>query len=461
MQGARLVAGGECVRGVMSQALAVKYATPVPRYTSYPTTPHFSPAVTIKDYATWLEQIAGNSTLSLYVHIPFCNALCWFCACHTQLALRYEPVVCYLEALLAEISSVSKRVPRSHTVTHMHWGGGSPNVLSAEDIGRLARALQAAFQFSSGVEFAVELDPRGLNAGRVQALRREGMTRASIGAQDFDARVQKAINRVQSFDTTRQAVELLRSGGATPINIDLVYGLPYQTLACVERTIAEVLRLKPDRVSAFGYAHLPNRLKRQRLIDDAALPNPEERFELAARIAELLVAAGYVRVGLDHFAHPTDKLATAKVHRNFQGYTTDDAEVLIGLGSSAISKLQEGYVQNATPATAYDRNIHECGLATVRGKILTMEDRARAFVIERLMCDLEFPLIELVQRFGGLAEPLIAQARRLVGSDADGLLQQRGESFRVTERGRPFLRSICACFDAYFAVGAAEHSTGA
>ena len=374
--------------------------------------------------------------------------------------LRYEPVESYLEALLAEISTVSKRVPRRHTVTHLHWGGGSPNVLSTEHILRLSHALQVAFRISADVEFAVELDSRELDAGRVQAFRRAGVSRASLGVQDFDARVQRAINRIQSFETTRQAVGLLRKEGLHSINIDLVYGLPRQTVECVERTIADVLQLEPERVAAFGYAHLPSKLRRQRLIDEAALPGAAERFDQACRIAELLVAAGYVRVGLDHFARPTDKLATARVHRNFQGYTTDDADALIGLGASAIGRLAQGYVQNAVRAGDYQRRISERGLATARGKALTLEDRARGFVIERLMCDLQFPIAELNQRFGDFAEALAAQARQIIASDMDGLMEPCGEGFRVTERGRPFLRWICASFDAYIGVGAVQHSTG-
>jgi oxygen-independent coproporphyrinogen-3 oxidase len=267
--------------------------------------------------------------------------------------------------------------------------------------------------------------------------------------QDFDPKVQAAINRRQSFETTELAVKALREHGIDRINIDLVYGLPHQTRDSVEDTIGKVLTLAPDRIAAFGYAHLPSRLKHQALIEEAALPGVVERFAQANRLAHMLTAAGYQRIGLDHFARAGDPLASGPVARNFQGYTTDQADALIGLGASAIGRLPEGYLQNCVPAADYERRIAERGLATARGVRLTEGDRMRAFVIERLMCDLAFPAAELDRRFGAAAAPLLDEARALLEADRDRLVERDGEGFRITERGRPFVRSIAACFDAY------------
>jgi oxygen-independent coproporphyrinogen-3 oxidase len=241
-------------------------------------------------------------SFGIYIHIPFCSALCWYCGCSTKVVNRYEPVASYLKSLCAEIETVAARVPQGHAATHVHWGGGSPNILEPDDILALAQATRRAFNVADSAEFAVELDPRGLDRERIAALAHAGVTRASIGVQDFDVRVQAAINRRQSFATTQAAVASLREHGIGAINIDLVYGLPHQTRDSVEDTVTKVLALEPSRIAAFGYAHLPARLKHQALIDEAALPGAVERFAQSNRLAHLLTAAGYARIGLDHFA---------------------------------------------------------------------------------------------------------------------------------------------------------------
>ncbi len=444
----------------MSPDLVKRYAGAVPRYTSYPTAPHFSAEIGAAEYAAWLAALPRNARLSLYVHIPFCNVLCWYCGCSTKAVNRYEPVARYLDSLRAEIAGVARRLPAQHAATHIHWGGGSPNILNPDDILALAEAMRSSFNVEAGAEFAVEIDPRGLDRDRVAAFARAGVTRVSIGVQDFDERVQTAINRQQSFATTQAAVAALREQGIGAINIDLVYGLPHQTRDSVEDTVNKVLALEPSRIAAFGYAHLPQRLKHQELIDEAALPGSVERFAQSNRLAHVMMAAGYVRVGLDHFARADDPLACGPVNRNFQGYTTDTADALLGLGASAIGRLPEGYVQNRVPVADYKRRIAEYGLATVRGFHLSESDRMRGFVIERLMCDLAFPAAELNRRFGDAAMPLIEEAQALIEADHDRLIEPDGEAFRVTERGRPFVRAIAACFDSYLGTKEARHSAG-
>jgi len=444
----------------MSPELVKRYAGPVPRYTSYPTAPHFSDEVGETQYAAWLAALPHSARLSLYLHIPFCSALCWYCGCSTKAVNRYEPVASYLASLRSEIASVAARLPPGHGAGHVHWGGGSPNILEPDDILALAEATRASFNVAQGAEFAVEIDPRGLDRERIAAFARAGVTRVSIGVQDFDETVQAAINRRQSFATTQAAVAGLREHGIGAINIDLVYGLPHQTRDSVGETVRKVLALEPARIAAFGYAHLPARLKHQALIDEAALPGTVERFAQSNRLAHLLTAAGYVRIGLDHFARPDDPLACGPVNRNFQGYTTDAADALIGLGASAIGRLPEGYVQNSVAVGDYRRRIAERGLATVRGFRLSDGDRMRGFVIERLMCDLAFPSAELHRRFGSAAAPLLEQAHALIEADRDRLIEPDGEAFRITERGRPFVRAIAACFDSYIGDKVARHSAG-
>lgn len=444
----------------MSPEVVKRYSSPVPRYTSYPTAPHFTNAIGPSQYRDWLAALPTASRLSLYLHIPYCDSLCWYCGCCTKAVQRYEPVAAYLQSLTGEIASVSDLVPLSHQVTHVHWGGGSPSILQPADIMALAETVRSRFTFSADAEFAVEADPRGLDDDRIAALAEAGVNRVSIGVQDFDETVQAAINRRQSFAVTKAAIDALRAHGINQINIDLVYGLPHQTRASVERTAQMVLELAPNRIAAFGYAHLPARLKHQRLIDETALPGVVERFAQANRLARILTAAGYVRIGLDHFAHPDDPLASGPVNRNFQGYTTDGAEALLGLGASAIGQLPQGYVQNSAAIADYQRQIAANGLATARGVQLSDSDRMRGFVIERLMCDLAFPTLELNRRFGTAAAPIIEEAQALVEADQDHLVEAEGDAFRITERGRPFARAIAACFDSYLGTGQATHAAG-
>ncbi|MEM7777133.1 MAG: oxygen-independent coproporphyrinogen III oxidase [Pseudomonadota bacterium] len=444
----------------MMSELIRKYALPVPRYTSYPTAPQFTADVVGDTYETWLENLAPAANLSLYVHIPFCEALCWYCGCTTKATRQYAPVQNYLRSLVNEISRVTSHTRPSQTVSQIHWGGGSPNILRDDDVLRLVDALRAYFSVEDDVEFAVEVDPRTHTSERTEAFMRAGVTRLSIGVQDFDEGVQRAINRVQSFETTRAVIDGFRSYGVGSVNIDLVYGLPKQSVASTLRTIKKVLELRPDRIALFGYAHLPKRITHQRLISQEDLPDAVDRYQQSKQLAERLIEAGYVRIGLDHFALPTDPIATAPARRNFQGYTRDDSDALIGLGASAIGKLPQGYIQNATATHDYSRRVRDGGLAVVRGHTLSDEDRMRALVIERIMCDLKFPADELSRCFGERAAHLFEAAAELLRDDKDGLVAPSGRGFKVTSRGRPFVRTIAAYFDAYLERKAVLYSTG-
>lgn len=437
-----------------------KYSAPVPRYTSYPTAPHFTSRVGELQYISWLDDIADGTRLSLYVHIPYCHELCWYCGCNTKATRRYAPVAQYVRYLETEIANLAVLVPREHSVTHLHWGGGSPNILTRGDIHSLVGALHSAFKMGHGAEFAVEIDPRHLEPDQIAAICEVGVTRVSVGVQDFDETVQAAIGRHQSFAATKAAIDALRSGGMRSINIDLMYGLPHQTRRSIDRTLERVLELEPDRIAAFGYAHLPSRLKHQRLINDTTLPDVVERYAQSRRISRRLDESGYVRIGLDHFAKPGDRLANGPVRRNFQGYTTDDASVLLGIGASAIGHLPQGYVQNATATHDYIRRIRDRGLATARGIELSVDDRIRAYVIERLMCDGSFSRSDVECLFGSAAGPVLSDAELLIQSDRDGLMAATADGFTVTEMGRPFIRTICACFDTHLDTKAIRYSLG-
>lgn len=444
----------------MDADIIKRYSAPVPRYTSYPTAPHFSAAVNHDTYASWLAALPANERLSLYVHIPFCDTLCWYCGCNTKAVRRHAPVAAYLVPLLTEIETVAAKLGTVHDVAHMHWGGGSPNVLTPPDIKSLTGLVKQHFRMAPGAEFAVEIDPRHLPIERVKAFAEAGVNRISFGVQDFNPKVQAAINRLQSFEITKAAADAFRAHGVKALNIDLVYGLPHQTTESVEETLQQVLELEPERIAIFGYAHLPARLTHQRMIPDESLPDASARFEQSNRLAERLMASGFVRIGLDHFARRSDAMASKPINRNFQGYTTDAADTLIGFGASAIGKLPQGFVQNAVLAPEYGRRVAEHGLATVRGIELTDEDRIRSFVIERLMCDLAFSSAELKRKFGAAANPVVSEAEALLVSDPDQLVERSADGFRLTERGRPFVRTIAARFDTYLSAGKATHSSG-
>jgi oxygen-independent coproporphyrinogen III oxidase len=446
----------------MTAGISARYSETAPRYTSYPTAPHFHTGVGPETVAGWMQTIGEDEELSLYLHIPFCDRLCWFCACHTKHTLRYEPVQEYLRSLYAEIATVSRLLGGRGRIRTVHFGGGSPTMLRPEDLIRLDRTLRDAFRYDENTEVSVEIDPNDMDEGRLDALAAIGLTRASLGIQDFDPKVQKAINREQSFEQTKAVVEGLSSRGVGSINLDMLYGLPFQTRDSIRRTAEFVLTLRPDRIALFGYAHVPWFKKHQQMIDEAALPDANERFAQSRLVSELIQEGGFEAIGIDHFARPGDRLAIAaregRLHRNFQGYTDDRCETMIGLGPSSVGKFRQGYAQNAVAAGQYERMVDAGGLATVRGIELSDDDRARAWIIERLMCDFAFSCSEAVERFGKAAEAAIVEAGHRAASGPDRLLERKGDSFVVSEAGRPLVRLVAAQFDQYLTSGNARHS---
>ncbi len=362
----------------MDHALIQKYAAPVPRYTSYPTAPHFTKEVDNDVYANWLSGFKADDNLSLYIHIPFCDRLCWFCGCNTKQTLKYAPVQAYLKRLYKEIEMVAAKLPHRLNVVSLHLGGGSPTLLQADDFARLREVLLTHFDFADDVEISIEIDPSDVTSDQIKGMVDFGLTRASIGVQDFSEVVQKAINRPQSFEITRDVVEALRSHGIKSVNLDVLYGLPHQTTERLMDTVAKTAYLQPDRIALFGYAHVPWMKTHQKMIDEAALPDTVERFEHAMKAADALVDAGYDRVGFDHFALPHDKMAIAAhdgtLRRNFQGYTVDPADAMIGFGGSAIGQNRHGYIQNVVPTGQYQAMIDKGELAVGKGYELTDED---------------------------------------------------------------------------------------
>lgn len=450
----------------MNDVLIAKYDRPVPRYTSYPTAAQFHPGIGAATAADWLAGTNPSAPLSLYLHVPFCKQMCWYCGCHTRVAARYEPVHRFAEQLTEELELVSRVFGASsgsrRKVAQIHWGGGTPNMLSPDDFRRLMMAIGHLYDIEANCEIALELDPRLMSGDLLRALRDGGVNRVSLGVQDFDAEVQAAINRVQPFDLVRRAVDDLRGIGIAGLNFDLIYGLPRQTPSSFRRTIELALSLDPDRLAVFGYAHVPWMKTHQRLIDEATLPTAAQRFAMAESAAAQLATAGYRRIGLDHFAKSEDALSQAledrSLRRNFQGYTADPADTLIGFGPSAISALPQGFTQNQAETGAWAKAIAKGQLAVARGVELTGNDRLQGAIIERLMCFGEVDFGRVALEFGAFGYSFGIERARLAPLIADGLAELTGTRLRVTERGMPFQRLVAAAFDAYFNSSPARHS---
>lgn len=422
----------------------------VPRYTSYPTAAVFTPQTGAEFQQEALHGLDPDVPVSVYIHIPFCERLCWFCACHTQGTRTLGPVEAYIATLEAELDLMRRTVPAGLRMGRLHWGGGTPTILPPPLIHRLARAIRAVFPPEDGFEFSVEIDPTMVDRSKIEALAAEGMTRASIGIQDFDPEVQAAIGRIQPFDVTQACVDDLRAAGITSLNTDLVYGLPHQTPERITDTIAKVRSFAPDRVALFGYAHVPWVSRRQKLIDEAALPDDMARYRLATLAAAQFAEAGLTAIGIDHFARPGDALDTAlrtgRLRRNFQGYTADTCQTLIGLGASSISRFPAGYVQNAPATAAYIQRIEAGGFAGSRGYALTDEDRLRARAIELLMCDFMIDLDALQAECGPRAKTLSDTLTR-IAAKYDGVVRLHKHQLEITQKGRPLTRMIAAEFD--------------
>jgi len=425
----------------------------IPRYTSYPTAPHFSAAIGAREHRAWLVALDPAASVSLYLHVPFCGALCWYCGCHTKIVSHEEPISRYVAALEREILRVAELLPATMRVAHLHWGGGTPTIIGPERFSRVMALLRRRFAVAAEAELAIEIDPRRLDPDMVAALEEEGITRASLGVQSFDPIVQHAINRLQGFAVTERAVELLRGAGIRRINFDLLYGLPHQTAASCRDTARRAASLAPDRLAVFGYAHVPEMKRHQQRLDAAALPGAAERHAAAEAIAAALGQAGYVAIGLDHFARPADPLAAAlasgRLRRNFQGYSADRSDVLLGFGASAISTLPEGYLQNTPQIGAYDEAEESGRLATARGLRLSAEDRFRRDIIDHLMCYLAADLDAIAARHGTDLAGFAAERAALRALAQQGIVRLEGDRVAVADDCRMLVRVVAAVFDAY------------
>jgi oxygen-independent coproporphyrinogen III oxidase len=434
----------------------------LPRYTSYPTAPQFSVAIDESDYRGWLESLPVGRPASIYFHVPFCRSMCWYCGCHTSVTKRDDPIAIYIAGLRREAHLVAETIGQRLPISHVHFGGGTPTIMTPEAFADLLGALRYSFFVLPNAEIAVEIDPRTLAAPMVEAMGFCGVNRASLGVQSFDPAVQRSINRLQSFEQTARSVEQLRRAGIGKLNFDLLYGLPQQTVDSCLDTIAKCVELRPDRFSVFGYAHVPSFKKHQRKISEKVLPDSIERHLQSEAIAEALLDAGYVRIGLDHFALPEDNLALARregrLRRNFQGYTDDSADTLIGLGASAIGRMPGGFVQNAVATHDYLARIAEDRFATSKGYAFSEDDRFRADVIERIMCDLAVDLPQIARIHGRDPKSAIVDWSRMANLIADGAVTMSDDRLSVSAGAEFLVRSVASAFDAYLARSAASHS---
>lgn len=431
--------------------LLARFDGRAPRYTSYPTALQFSGEVDGEVYGRWLAALDPSEPVSLYAHIPFCDRLCWYCGCNTRAVRKRALIGEYVDRLLDELALVEAKLPGRLPVGAVHLGGGTPNMLSPDDLELMFQGFRRVFQIADGAEIAAELDPSVLSPEWARAAAAQGLNRASVGVQNLSPQVQAAVNRIEPFSVVEQAVGWLREAGVGSINLDLMYGLPKQQVADVEQTLEQVLTLRPDRIAMFGYAHVPWAKAHQKLIDTADLADAAGRLAQSEAAAAVLASHGYVRIGLDHYALPQDALAlglaAGTLRRNFQGYTTDPHPTLIGLGASAIGRLPQGYVQNLPEELAWRTAVTEGRLPVKRGVALTDEDRFRAELIERLMCDLRLDMAAVCARHGRSPAALAPERARLSQMAEEGVVALDGDRIALTEVGRPFVRVVARVFD--------------
>lgn len=446
----------------LSASLAAYAERNLPRYTSYPTALAFEAVDGASGPTEWMSRTRGEDAISAYVHIPFCRRLCWYCGCHTTIAHDYDRVDVFQAKLGREVDILAERLGPHAGLAHLHFGGGSPNALSPQHFSALVSQIGRRFALRKGAEIAVELDPGLLSAAFIDALAEAGVTRVSLGVQTFDPEVQARVNRIQPFDAVARSVERLRRVGVKGINFDLMYGLPGQTPEGVRETVRQASQLEPDRVAMFGYAHVPWMKKHQVMIKEAELADTSGRWDQADAADVALMEEGFVRIGLDHYARPNDRLALAaregRLRRNFQGYTDDPAPVLVPLGPSAIGQFREGFVQNAVATDAWSAAIAEGRTPLARMLPTTTDDQLRASVIERLMCDLTVDVGSICGAHGVDPASLDACLDRVLALESDGLCHVEGRVVTVPEASRRLVRVTAACFDARLPEATARHS---
>lgn len=446
--------------------LVRKYNVPGPRYTSYPTAPQFSADV---DRAALLAEIARDNAdaarpLSLYFHLPFCESLCWYCGCNTVITQRRSSAGEYVDLLCRELALTQPLLNTARPVTQLHFGGGTPTFLPPAEIDRLGRAIHSVFKFAPDAEISVEIDPRRLTKEHVEAYRRLGCNRASLGVQDTNPQVQLAIHRWQPLAQTAQAITWLREAGYQSVSVDLIYGLPMQTPESFAKTLEEIIALNPDRLAVFSYAHVPWIKPAQKIFDDRQqLPTTEAKLAMLTLAARALTAAGYVHIGMDHFARPDDELAIAHregtLYRNFQGYTTRAGASLYGFGMSSISQTDGSFRQNHKELDDYTAMVNKGELPLERGFLLSEEDRRRRALIMDVMCRPRVDYADLSRRLGlDVAQAYAGELASLADLEADGLLLRDTGGFAITPLGELFRRVIAMRFDAYLDRGPRKFS---
>lgn len=414
----------------------------VPRYTSYPTAPHFqSESVEAKaQYDNHIKEIQEGDELSLYVHIPFCQKLCWYCGCNTNISMKYEPVESYTDRLVREIKQAANKIQQTTKVTHLHFGGGSPSLLKVEEFSLIMQTLKRCFTFDSNAEIAMEIDPRTLTEAKVATYAKEGMNRVSLGVQDFNAETLRAVNRQQPFHLTYQAVNWFRAYGIRKVNIDLMYGLPHQNIDTMTSTIDMTLSLQPDRIAMFAYAHVPWMKKHMNLIKEQDLPNSELRYDMFEHASNILEQSGMTPIGIDHFAKEDDELFTAyqqrRMRRNFQGYTTDIAENLLAFGASSISKFRNGYTQNYTDVTEYKK--HESPVHKYCE--VTEQDKQVSALIQDIMCYMK----------ADIPKGMDYNRETLNELESNNIIALKDQHIAVNPKATQAVRLVCSAFDPYY-----------
>ncbi len=440
-----------------AEAILPRYVSAAPRYTSYPTTPVWKETYGPGQFREDLGRADARASdgLSIYIHVPFCRSLCHFCACNRVITNNEKLPARYLDVIEREIAAVREAMPVARTATQQHWGGGTPTHLRPDQVRRLFRALVDAYPMREGAEISIEVDPRVTTEAHVEALRECGFSRISMGVQDFDPRVQQAIHRIQPVEQTATLVEASRRAGFESVNFDLIYGLPFQTEESFAHTLDTVFALAPDRIALYSYAHVTWLAKQQRGFERKDLPVTATKLRILLFAIRRFLAAGYVQVGMDHFARPEDELACAlrnrTLRRNFMGYTSQAGVDLLGFGPSAISELNASYAQSHRDLASWEQAVLIRGLATMRGHVLSGDDRARRWVISRLMCHGEVRADEYCEAFGeNFVERCARDLERLEPMVADGLvIREPDGSLRVTHLGRLLVRNVASAFDAY------------
>ncbi|MDW8095195.1 MAG: oxygen-independent coproporphyrinogen III oxidase [Aquificaceae bacterium] len=443
------------MKTIFNQALIEKYDKPGPRYTSYPPATEFHQGVGHEDYRRKLkESNVKANPLSLYVHIPFCESACWFCGCNVIISHRKDVTRRYMDYIYREMDMLKDNIDSTRPVVQLHWGGGTPNFLTVEEIEELFGKIEDSFRIDVDAEISVEIDPRYLSEGQLEAFRKVGFNRVSMGLQDLDLEVQKAINRIQPYQLMEKVMKDLRDLGFKSINIDLIYGLPYQTPEKFKKTIEQTIELQPDRVAVFNFAYVPWLKPLQRKIDPSTLPPPEDKLTILKMTIDMFQSAGYVFIGMDHFAKPEDELAQAQkegtLWRNFQGYTTKKGVDLIGIGATSIGMLYDAYFQNYKTIRDYYLAIDGGKLPTMRGYLLTEEDIIRREVIMDLMCNFQCAFDKVERLFGiDFEEHFSEELEELKGMEEDGLLKIHDRKIEVLPEGRLLIRNIAMVFDQY------------